>query len=256
MFTCAEHFDNYHKTKALALPMWVHALDVLKYILRGDISKTIFGDQRPEKEFLAELQTHLDGKPKEVENFIEARHNDFVQERRWRRFDSEHGDLSVDRYLDGERRPCDDYRKKFVDKPAVTLIMDASVPYRDRPLSDMDKRHKQIYSYACEANKEGRPCRVLAVNNCGISELSSKMMRTYFVLKDFDDPIFPSIWAAFETNQMTNSFINAYMDYFIGTSDSGNGRVESFDLSQDRQMLGETILIGPATYVTDREAKR
>src|SRR5512138_2367226 len=109
MLTCREHLEDFRATGKFPNPMWVHALDVLAHVLKGDVQDTFYKDTNPNKEYLKELQSYLDGKPKEVDKFLEEKHNAFVQERRWRRFDSEHGDLSVDRYLDGEPRPFDDY---------------------------------------------------------------------------------------------------------------------------------------------------
>jgi hypothetical protein len=249
MLTCREHVDQFNKTKVLPDPLWIHALDVLKHVLKGEVQDTFFKDNCPSSGFLDELRSHLDGKPKEVDSFLEAKHNAFIQERRWRRVDSEHGDLSVERFIDGEPRPCDDYRKKYVDKPAITIVMDMTVPYSEREGSSLSIRHKTIYKYACEANKQGRPCRVIAAECADLSE--KERHKTFVVLKDYDDPIFPSIWAAFESNRLANSFINSYMDYFIGTTHSGNGTCRSLDLQEVRETLGNTILVKPTTWITD-----
>jgi hypothetical protein len=250
MNSCEEHLIEYERTKVFPNPLWTHALDVLKHVLKGDHKATFFKHNGSERHFLEELQSYLDGKPKEVDSFLEAKHNAFVQERRWKRFDSECGDLSVNRLLDGEPRPFDDYRKTFVPKPAITIIMDMTVPYGERDGKSVAQRHEQIYKYACEANKEGRPCRVIAAEKCDITEAAGH--KSFIILKDFDDPIFPSIWAAFENNRLANSFINAYMDYFIGTHHYGNGTCMSYDLAEDFDE--NAILVNPSTWIKDSRA--
>lgn len=252
MNTPEEHLEEFRRTGAFPNPLWTHALDVLKHVLKGEIESTFFKNRFPADYHLDELQAYLDGRPKEVDSFLEARHNVFVQERKWRRFDSECGDLSTDRYLDGEPRPFDDYRKTFVPKPAVSIIMDMTVPHSEREGTSIKKRHEQIYKYACEANKEGRPCRVVGVEKCDLSECSDH--KSFIILKDYDDPIFPSIWAAFENNAMANSFLNAYMDYFIGTHHSGNGSCRNYDIAEDFDE--NAILIDPTTWARDSRAER
>jgi hypothetical protein len=253
MLTVREHIDSFRATGKVSNPLWVHALDVLRHVLRGDHLDTLYKDDRPSSSFLRELQSYLDGKPKEVDCFLEAKHNVFIQERRWRRFDSECGDLSVERYLDGELRPFDDYRKKFVDKPAITLVMDISVPHSERDGKEIAERHRQIYNYACLANKEGRPCRVIGAERRKHPEDAIEDLRTLTILKDYDDPIFPAIWAAFEDNRLANSYANATADYFLGSCAHGNGTYQHYDISED--ILEETITILPTTWVTDSRRK-
>jgi hypothetical protein len=253
MLTVREHIDNFWQTGKVPNPLWVHALDVLKHVLKGDSRDTMLKDDDPCESYLKELQSFLDGKPKEVDSFLDAKHNAFVQERKWRRFDSECGDLSVERHLDGELRPFDDYRKKFVDKPAVTLVMDISVPHQDRSGSSIAERHKKIYSFACQANKEGRPCRVIGAEMRQHPEEAIEKLRTLTVLKDYDDPIFPAIWAALENNRLANSYANVTADYFLGTKAAGNGTYRAYDISED--IHDEIILIEPVTWVTKGKGK-
>jgi len=249
MLTVQELFEYFAETGKVPNPLWLHALDVLKHVLKGDHRKTLFQDDSPCETYLNELRSYLDGKPKEVDSFLDAKHNAFVQERRWRRFDSESGDLIIERHLDGERRPFDDYRKKYVDKPALTLVMDVSVPWENRGGSQIAERHKQIYNFACLANKEGRPCRVVGAERRKHPERAIEDLRTLTVLKDYDDPIFPAIWAAFENNRLANSYANVTADYLIGTEAAGNGKYQSYDVSQD--IFDEIIPIEPKTWVYD-----
>ena len=254
MLTVQELFEHFSATGKVPNPHWLYALDVLKHVLKGDYTNTLFKDDSPCDSYLRELQSFLDGKAKEVDSFLEAKHNAFVQERRWRRFDSESGDLIIERYLDGEHRPFDDYRKKFVDKPALTLVMDISVPWENRSGDQISQRHKQIYGFACQANKEGRPCRVVGAERRLHPEHEIEDLRTLTILKDYDDPIFPAIWAAFENNRLTNSYANVTADYLLGTSAAGNGRYQQYDVSQD--ISDEIIPIEPRTWVYDGRSQK
>lgn len=245
MLTPREHIEQYRRTKKYPSPLWCHALDVLKHVLKGDVNDTFFKDQGDLDKYLKELSSHLDNKPKEVDSFLEERHNAFTVERKWKRMDSEYGDLVIERHLDGDIRPFDDYRKRYVAKPAVTLVLDMSIPWVERSMDHMSKRHQTVYHHAIEANREGRPCRVVAACNQSIDECEKQ--KWLFVLKDFDDPIFPSIWAAFEHNRLCNSFINATQDYFIGTRSGCNGSHQMYNLAEDLE--GDVIVIEPHSRV-------
>ena len=245
MMTPAELIAHHKETGEYPSPLWCHALDVLAHVLKGDWRQTFFRHDGPNREYLDELRDHLDYKPKEVDSFLETRHNDFATERKWRRFDSEFGDLVVDRYLDGDRYPFDDFRKLTLPKPAVTIVLDMSIPWSERRSSAMTERHKLVYKFASDSNREGRPCRVIAAANQYINECP--VQKWLFVLKDFEDPLFPSIWAAFETNSLTNSFINATQDYFIGTRHGGNGSHKAYNLAED--LDGDVILVEPYSRV-------
>jgi hypothetical protein len=245
MYTPEEHIQEYKRTRQFPVVLWCHALDVLKHCLTGDTNNTFFRDPHASDHNLAALSRRLDGLPKESESLMEARFNCETQERKWRRFDCEYGDLVTERLLDGDERPFDDYRKVNIPKPATTLIIDMSVNSCDRGGNQMAERHKQVYNYAVKANQEGRACRVVAVAKINQSENTEKLA---FVLKDYDDPIFPAIWAALESNASTNDFLNVVQDYFIGTKSAGNGSCVSYNVFEDFSD-SEVILIEPHSYV-------
>jgi len=249
MLTPAEHIAEYRRTGKFPKLLWCHCLDVLKYCLEGDVNpeRTFFKDNiYSQGSYIQRLSESLEGKSMEEEEFFKARENTLCPEKKWRRFDCEFGDLVIERYLDGDERPFDDYRKAYVWKPALTLIFDMSANSCDRAGHEMEERHKFVYQQALQANREGRPCRVVAVTRIAIPEVKSERMA--FVLKDYDDPIFPAVWAPFEKNSNTNDFLNVVQDYFIGTRDSGNGSCTSYNVAEDFAD-GEVILVEPYTYV-------
>lgn len=248
--TPEEHVAEFKRTKKMPHQLWCHCLDVMKYCLVGDKNKarTFYGgvaDDSSDRHLVA-LSRGLDGKPKELNEFLSASENSLVPVKMWRRFDAEYGDLIIERYLDGDERPFDDHRKVFVPKPALTLIFDMSANSCDRGGKEMAERHEFVYKHAVQANRDGRPCRVVAVTRI---EMSEGEERFAFILKDYDDPIFPAIWAPFETNGNTNNFLNVVQDFFIGTRDWGNGRCVGYNVAEDFEGDGEVILVKPHTYV-------
>jgi len=227
--------------------IWLHAIDAMKHILKGDYKqsayKTPCRDHSHLNNLREEIEQHKD--PLDYDAIFEE---SFKPDRKAIPFDSNTGDLDIDRYLNLNPLCFDDYRKERTRKAALTLALDIAISYRERRLSDMEERHREIYAIACEAEAENRPCRVVACAGTRIPELN-KPLKIYCVIKDYQDPIFPGIWAAFKTNATTNDFMNCLMDYLVGTKADGNGTVTDLFIEEDIP-ADEIILIKAKRIIT------
>lgn len=223
MLTCEEYLDIFPDKPPEEIH--VHGLDLLNHILQADQQQSWYKSNSPVKRHLLDLMEELE-QHAEHDELDQVLEDNLTQKDKWTRFDSEEGDIDVERFLeasgDHEHLVFDDYKKQKKPKTAMTLVMDCAIPYVERSLPDMAKRHKEVYTLAVQAYMEGRPCRVIAVFKVKYTE--DERARVIFItIKDFSEPIFSGMWGAFTSNKSTNCLLNGIMDYFIGTHDYGNG---------------------------------
>lgn len=194
----------------------------------------------------------------EKQNFdaqdLNAELDTFERRRRHREKDSDSGNLDVDRYLNGDPRPFVDVFSEPLPKPAKTLLIDMSIMSGERGGDDMRRRHKYIYREAVKAEQEGTPLRVIAAFANGIDERNGNSIKTYVIIKDYQDPIFPEIWACFKTNASTNSTYNLISFTCQGTESYSNGHAAILNASNDFPEDEEIILID-AKRITCNHAK-
>ena len=222
MLTCKEYLEMFSKNPPAEIH--VNGLDLLSHTLQGDMEQSWYKDPNGMRKHLFDLQEQMEehSDPALLDQVLI---DNLTQKRKWIRYDSEDGDLDIERFLQNRNNDTlmfDNYWKENKLKPSMTLILDIAIPYGERRHATMESRHKKIYTMAVQAFQEGRPCRIIALWGCAYPEISGATL-FFITIKDFNDPIFSGIWGAFKTNRSTNCFLNVVMDYFIGTGCAGNG---------------------------------
>jgi hypothetical protein len=211
--------------------VWIHALDVLDHCLRGVVENTAYGCTSASTSHLNDLKDAM-GTKDEGKKFNEILKDTFRKTPKAKPRMADEGDLVLDSYLNGEERCFEEFFKENVYSAATTVVMDIAIAAAERDGPEMEIRHEKIYKIACDAEAKGDPCRVIAAAGVDIPETEDPI-KLLFVIKDYDDPIFPGIWGAMETNATTNTFLNVVMDYLVGTHSTGNGSPAVIDLSDE-----------------------
>jgi hypothetical protein len=223
---------------------WVHGMDALEHIFKGDTQKTAY--KFPETagpDHLGELREEM-ARPLDPGDFLEVLDlQDYSRPRRRPRRAPE-GDFDIDDYLAGEREPFTEWVKEPREVRALTIILEITVPWGDRTKPYMAPRHKRVYSLALEAENRGIPCRVVAALLIKIPE-KREIFRLYAMIKDYADPIFPQLWGGIKTNKAANAFWNSLTDYLVGTRELCNGTASRWDVARDFPEDEEVVLIDP-----------
>lgn len=236
--------------------MWFHAIDAFKHILKGDTKETWFKDKAASshhdylqivREAMAEHRVFDRGFQEIVER------TEFTG-RRSKPVKDDCGDLDIGLFLDGDQDCFYDYPKAEVPQyRGVTIAFDITVCYGERDQTYMIDRHREAYRLAVQHEADGIPCRVIGVLGvCDIPELEDApcrgKMKVFFIVKDYTDPIFPGIWAAFKSNISTNAVWNSTSDYIIGTKCPGNGTRDYTRIS-DFIEDDEVVVLQPASML-------
>jgi len=203
----------------------LYGLELFEHILQGDTKQTAYKDGSPNRAVFDEFQSEM-GKHAAPDGLADAYEDTFRKDYEVVPTKSDGGELILERYIEGDDKPFDEWIKVESYKPAITIVMDAIIPWNEREGSKMKERHDKIYRIVAEAEAEGRPCRVIAVIAFGIPEKRNPLV-LYITIKDYKDPIFTGIWGALKTNKASNCLANAIADFLIGTKDAGNGHAET-----------------------------
>ena len=223
---------------------FLHALDVLDYCLKdnpqnpstyGHPNESQDDGRRIDMRELLKREREI----KDVE-FSDLQDKIMAPKPKTTIVDSETGEIDVDRYLAGDRLCFDEPVKIPQDVSSMSLILDMSISWIERDLKDMIARHRETYRLALHAENNRIPCRVIAAVCIKIPERQVPL-RLYLVVKDYDDPIFPGIWGAFETNATTNDFLNIVLDYLVGTRAKGNGKI--YRMNVDGEIDDDTVIV-------------
>jgi len=227
-----QRVEEYIQTKGN--PIFIHGLDAVKHILRGDYRQTAYKDPYPNPEHLDALREAMEERP-EPGNFNQILEDTYTPKQKRKRRRAKMGDLDIDLYIDQNGKdPFYETYRKPVPRPAITIFMDLNISYGMRSGTDMEERHSKIYSIVLKAEAERQPCRVIGAKCIEVPEFRrNNPIRYYIVIKDFSDPIFPGIWGAFKRNETTNDFTNCCSDYIIGTSAPGNGLNVRWNILRD-----------------------
>lgn len=240
MFTCAEYVKK--GREECPENIYVHGVDLLSHVLRGDTKNTILKTGLSVSGCLSGLRDAVESWQAADVDYSEIEETAFSPESKRVYVKSDSGELDLGRYIGGDRLPFDDCKRRKIDKSAVVLLLDAAMPANERDLSDMVGRHAKIYRAAVKAESEGRPCKVVAVENMLYEDW--KTVALHITIKDFDEPIFPAIWGAYITNATTNDFCNCIASYFVGTSCWGNGTPKDYDASAEYNPMESEIVNG------------
>jgi hypothetical protein len=248
--TIAEYLDNPQPVA------WLHCLDVLEHVMKGDTKNSVFRNPYPSKEFLPELREEL-AKHKDVELPTEYPETWQPLSKKWKNKTDVSGDLDIELYLDRDKK--EKHPKCFQNayrttkkKPALNILFEFNVPYSQRKDNYMKLRHKEIYALAYQCEQEGRPCRVLAALsmklNSGEFKEKKNQFTMFMIVKDYHEPIFPGIWGGLKTNSTSNSLINCISDYLLGTYHDGNG--SHHDVNIGEYFEGEDIALIQPKYLS------
>ncbi len=217
-----EEFVRQGRAGRVPKDIWLHGLDCLSYILKADRMSPIFnvGRLNPYVHFRDELIPCLDEWKAEdiLPGIVEE---SFRPERKIRYRKSDTGELDIARYVGGDDCPFDEAARLPVEGSALSILLDGQVSYADRGLKDMAPRHAKIYRLALQAEAEGRPCRVVAVERANLVEWGKVAINV--VIKDWEEPVFRGIWGAFQSNRTANCFLNCFYTFIVGTSSHANG---------------------------------
>ena len=185
--------------------------------------------------------------------------NAFVPKDKYRVTYDDTGSLDVGSFIAGEDFCFEDEQLRRSQQPAMSAILDISVPWKNREDTYMIKRHRKVYDLVAQCDSEDRPIQIVGAYARKFPELK-KTLTLFIVIKDYNDPIFPSIWGGLKDNACTNTFINVIADYFIGTHSQGNGDKRSIENAEqyfpDHEDLvifgdGDTITSNNAQYIKD-----
>lgn len=224
--------------------IWIHGLEMLEHVLRGDVSQTAYGDQSPSEQHLPALRKELEEHKEVNGGYQEALEEHYLPNRKRVRVESKHGAFKVNAYLNGGKKECFTRRKREIThKKGITLCMDVGISAGERSGTRMVERHRKIYGLAAKYAAENRPCRVVACCKILYWGAEVKELRLYIVIKNYDEPMYPGIWGAFKTNASTNTLLNVISDYLIGTRDSSHGSPGRLNVAEDMD-YDEAQIIG------------
>lgn len=213
--------------------VWVHALDLMEHILKGDPKDVCLEtDLNPDSEHLEDMREGMaERSKKHDEEFRQLTENSYMPKKRYFIEKSDAGEFCLDAFLNGEEQIFEEPVKKLSQGRAVTILYDVGVAWSERPLNFMEERHKKVYTVTAEMMSVHRPVRVIAVLGEDCRDVPG-ICKTFAIIKDFNDPIFPGIWGCFTNNLTTNAWLNSVQDYFVGTTDSWNGTISHVNVRE------------------------
>jgi hypothetical protein len=193
------------------------------------------------RDYLRTVQEAMRDKVNRVEvlSCDESYEVNYIPSPKHREVFSDMGDLAVERYLDKHNLPFDEVKVLVKEGQSHTAFIDIGVNAGNRSDTYVDEQHKKIYAMAANAEATRAPFRVIAAYSLVTGE---GKFRFFIVLKDYDDPIFPNIWACIGNNASTNSLLNTISDFVIGTNDPGNGYtnecpIRKSDLGEEEEVV-------------------
>lgn len=235
---------------------WMNAQDVFKYVLENnDKQKTVYKNENRnyrESDYRPGLEKAMNNPPEiNPADFDQLEHEAFEghQKPKTREIVSEYGELNIDRYLEGHERPFDEPVKIPQDTPSVTIFFDANVPRAYRRDSYMKERQRKAYKLVLEAEAKGIPCRVVTCRSVSCPE-NRQIMRLYFIIKDYEDPIFEGIWSAYQDNYSTWCFNCLMALTLIGTRSSGLMRMHNWNISEDIDLDMEKVILMDSRFLS------
>lgn len=158
--------------------------------------------------------------------------NSWNPQRKRKERKSDDGDFCLDRYLDGDPEPFTETVKFYSPKPAVNIVFDCAVRSYDVTKTYMEERHKRAFALANECESMRVPCRILAAwRSQYLSREYPSTITWFFVIKDYDGPIYPGIWGVLATNKSTNAFTNCVSNYVVGTARPANAYLPTWNVS-------------------------
>lgn len=230
--------------KPQAGDVWFHGADLLEHLERYDVDRAAFNhkfDFNPSRQrrFVAQVSAYQPEATADFESILEQAAES--PRRRSRSRISEDGDdFDVDAYIDAlgsGRRDVwvEDVVRMERRADAVEIVFDAAVPWSRRNADWMRRRQAEAYKLALQCEQDGAPCRVVAAFSLRFrgDELGGRPLNVHVVVKDYAEPIFPTLWGAFTANATCNDMLNIFAETVVGTGHGGNGDCAKFKAAVD-----------------------
>ena len=237
--------------------LWLSGMDIVRHCLKKDATQTFFKDNQPNKNMWHDWSASMTERAKSDDNFQEIYDNAYQPKPKPHTIADDNGLLDISSYIAGETLCFENEISLIGNTDAVSVLIDLGIPYRDRKESYMITRHKKIYDLIAQCDGENRPIQVIGCFGIAIPELSEPII-CFIVIKDYSDPIFPTIWGVLKNNKTANAFLNVIMDYFIGTREDGNGTIKTIGKAEQYFADNENLIIygtriksDNATYIND-----
>jgi hypothetical protein len=238
MLTIQEYKDKYQRTPLGSynnIDLWIPAIDLMEHILKFEIDNTIFKSKHHpmEKECIGILRNEIDKDRDDFETFDEAFDNAYIPTKKYKPERSDDGELLIDAYIGGEKKPFEDMVQVLEDsKKALSIFINFGLNMNERYGNDIDQAYKEVYRIAASCEADNRPCRVIGTFADRVDEDSgSCLVRLMVVLKDYNDPIFPTIWAGINNNLVAHALCVCAVVFLIGTTDPILGRATIFQIN-------------------------
>lgn len=220
--------------KPQAGDVWFHGADLLEHLERYDVEHAAFdhkSDFNPSRQrrFVEQVSAY---QPEAIADFeaILEQAAERPRRRNRSRISEDGDDLDVDAYidaLDSGRRDVWVEDVVLVERraDAVEIVFDASVPWTRRYADWMRRRQAEAYKLALQCERNGTPCRVVVAFSLHFreDELNDQPLTVHVVVKDYAEPIFPTLWGAFTDNATCNDMLNIFAETVVGTGRAENG---------------------------------
>jgi len=237
--------------------LWLSGMDIIRHCLQKDVKQTFFNDNSPHTNYWDAFSEAMQDRAQAEDNFQEIYDNTYQPKQKPLIIQDDSGILDVSAFIAKEEL-CFESEINFIDNTdAVSVIMDMFIPFRDSEETYMVTRHQKVYDLIAQCDAENRPIQVVGALSLEIPELSEPF-KCFIIIKDYSDPIFPTLWGVLKNNKTANNFLNVIMDFFIGTRDEGNGTLKEINNAEqyfaDHENLiifGEKIAANGATYIKD-----
>ena len=244
------------------LKAWFHGLDVLAHCLKADFDNSAWGcpeetlRERTREGSLSSLRAWIEGySEKRLPGFDDIAREVYSRPRKRSRdiLGFEGDALDVDAYVSARAEGedlnevpvwTDENRVTDRRKMALSLVFGGEVPWVERKKTYMRDRQRQAYQICLQCEQERRPVRVVAAYASKFSEAAQPIV-FYVVVKDWNDPVFPALWGAYQDNAVSNDFSAVQSFAIVGTKDIRAGSPVRYNIAPD--FVGEEVqLLGPA----------
>jgi hypothetical protein len=238
MLTIQEYKDKYQHTPLGSynnIDLWIPAIDLMEHILKFQQDNTIFKNAHHSgvNQYIDILRNEIDKDRDDFETFNEAFDNAYIPTKKYKPERADDGELLIDAYIGGEKKPFEDMVQVLEDsKKALSIFINFGLNYGERHGNSIDQAYKEVYRIAASCEADNRPCRVIGTFADRVDEDNrSCLVRLMVVLKDYNDPIFPTIWAGINNNLVAHALCVCVFAFLIGTTDLGMGRMITFQIS-------------------------
>ncbi len=250
MFTIQEYMDKYKGSKGIdtngPITLWFHATDLMEHILNFKQGNTIFPTTSTRyQKYIDIVREEIDRDRDDFETFDEMFENSYLKKKKYKpeMSDSE-GELDIEAYIAKEKKLFERYVEVVKEtKSAISIFINFGLNYHERRNRDVKEAYEQVYQIAATCEAEDRPCRVIGCYALR-AETYNNVIKIPILLKDYNDPIFPSIWAGICNNTVAHALCCLIPTYLVGSRDPFIGQAVTFDISDLCESDEEIITFG------------